>query len=845
MPEDEEDDGEDIWLSQNELPATKPGPRLWARFYDRSYKEPNQYLSEAGPLVFAAALQQAHECDGKPAPTIIQAKPMVTALALVGLGLESLFFEYDDAKRSFKARFSNITIAGLSQELMKDAMMSFVSVGNDVRRLHWYVQWCYESTKSTPTRIALAKSIKDILNALKGNIIEALPSVKSLLQLRYLFKKPSSLVKYVLQALKTTRDLHSQEDVLSKVYDLAQNCEFRDAWAQPLMLGLLARVSSPWLGSLSASLGLRSSERADEELLKRLQHRIEIIADEKPRTNSSNPFPSFIAEEEQERILKACSSLVLLKQHHSDHILSQSGRNQFTQGPRLEWHFDWTDVDRVQQRAIGYESRIRAAMRAKLNYTTVSQANLHPVDDSWSPYGKSDVILRRQFNATYDVFDALPEMSKTQNQDGLQRHLKDIFSPSVEPEESQIDFSPPLSLVSIISFRPIIAVQSRLINHACLRMMFKKYDLTTHLSLQHSFQLLGSGLFSTRLSESLFSSSMSSAERQKDHVRVGNFGLRLSTRKTWPPQTSELQLALAGVLSDSYHDETASSSNLSPPSKSPKKQQANVCYGTGMPGDLSWSVRHLGQTDAQACLEQHSLYALDFLRLQYRPPAPLDTVISEVSLEKYDSIFKLLLRVLRLIFVTKQLSISAMYSRRSTRSTGVESRFRIEATYFVNTVADYFFHSVIATSWVKFWDRITDLEGRLAAVDGFDQIRDNESVFSIRALHENMLDSMRLGLLVRYKQRDVAQILMQIFELILRFARLLEEKHDIEANNNEPTVEELYNDFGPRVGDFVEGCKELRLKPEYTSSKDYEEDTIDQLIFRLDMNGRYSKQEGL
>src|SRR5579871_2396255 len=87
------------------------------------------------------------------------------------------------------------------------------------------------------------------------------------------------------------------------------------------------------------------------------------------------------------------------------------------------------------------------------------------------------------------------------------------------------------------------------------------------------------------------------------------------------------------------------------------------------------------------------LEALDFIQLLYKPPFPLDAVITSSILEKYDRIFLFLLRLFRMQYVASQLFRDA--ASRTSFAQGTDplaQRFRIEAHHFITTIAGYIFH---------------------------------------------------------------------------------------------------------------------------------------------------------
>src|SRR6266700_2517773 len=104
------------------------------------------------------------------------------------------------------------------------------------------------------------------------------------------------------------------------------------------------------------------------------------------------------------------------------------------------------------------------------------------------------------------------------------------------------------------TFKRLLNAQAHLVNATTLRLFLRSHQLRTHISLQRQYHLLGDGVFVSSLSSALFSPELETAERRKGTVRSGvHMGLKLGSRTAWPPASSELRLALMGVLSESYY----------------------------------------------------------------------------------------------------------------------------------------------------------------------------------------------------------------------------------------------------------------------------------------------------
>jgi hypothetical protein len=281
----------------------------------------------------------------------------------------------------------------------------------------------------------------------------------------------------------------------------------------------------------------------------------------------------------------------------------------------------------------------------------------------------------------------------------------------------------------------------------------------------------------------------------------------------------------------------------------------------------------MSDEELDACMDPNSISALDFLKLEYKPPSPLEAVITPTAIYRYDRIFKLLLRVLRMVFVVNTLWRDV--NARSTRWKDVDPvsrKFGVEARHFVTTLANYMLESGIGTTWRRFENKFAEIEGELDTGRG-----EEESLDRLRAYHESTLDRIMFATLSRKRQQPVMKIVDEIFAIILRFARIshlkaagrrdwgtagklglgsgvFEEEDDGEGDE----VEKLYRSFRRRVGIFISVCRGLSEKRGYGDArKDLEgrRDAVDgvfgtgykeeanllgMLLLGLEMSGYYS-----
>ncbi|KAJ0320384.1 hypothetical protein COL5a_009741 [Colletotrichum fioriniae] len=424
----------------------------------------------------------------------------------------------------------------------------------------------------------------------------------------------------------------------------------------------------------------------------------------------------------------------------------------------------------------------------------------------------------------------------------IRERLSDV---TTEIASAGTDFTPHWSLLPILSFGSIISAQSRIVGRETLKLLFTSHNLREHLKLQKEFQLLGNGFFCSRLSHALFDPDLETAERQSGVAHQGGvMGLRLSGRDTWPPASSELRLALMGVLTESYEGPLHEDSR-------PRDGEKNE-----LPGDLSFGVRSLSNEEIDKCMDPTGLEALDFLRLSYKPPAALGAIITPVILVQYDRVFKLLLRVLRM-----QYTVNRIFRDVTARESGwqdvddISIRFCFEARHFISSLSSYIFDIGIEIPWQAFEKLLSQIEIDLGAED---QSTFSTAVLSpdrLREHHSQVLDRIMLALLLRKRQQPVLKLLDDIFRVVLKFAQYsrLQNAGRKAHGQGGTTAKGLYKMFKRNVEVFLAVCKGLSEKGDY-GMKDtagekstlgrvdaLEGNPIAQLILKLDMSGFYSK----
>lgn len=613
------------------------------------------------------------------------------------------------------------------------------------------------------------------------------------------------------------------------------------------MYEILARVSKPWLESLGEWLGLnrdpssRALGQRHNFVIERKEMRKREDGKEREETQYEffpNLMPKFISSDDIEVIFETGQGLRLLQALAPEHPLANPDPICSTDICPLEWHFLWQDVGNLQCEASSYKSRVVDAIRNFHNPGTSSKpppVRAHTSKQfEWESFRSFEEASNLQ--TIYPFVEPSSLTPFAWKPDSLSQIVMRSSSLSDEGEETDNElFAPPLSLVPVLSFNRIIFTQAILVNQSCLRLLFKEHNLRLHISLQQQYHLFGDGIFATRLSHALFDPELQSAERHRGHARCGVSGLNLGSRESWPPASSELRLSLMGILSDSYSNG--------------EHIKVVDSFRPELPGGLSFAIRDLPEEEFKDCMDPDSIKALDFLRLQYSPPSPIDAIITASCLERYDLIFKLLLRGTRMVFVVNQLS-RALTGRTPNlhRANNVVRRFTWEAHHFVSAVFSYFSDGV-RSNWAIFSKKLDDIEKRL---DDYDS-GEHRGLHQLRDFHEKVLDRMMFSLLLRQRQAEVMKLLEEIFGSILMFARHL---------RSEPTTEVdakflgVYHVFKNKLRIFMNVCRGFRERRGPGALKNHELDhdqgefdkedvsedrgnTLGQLLLRLEMSGYY------
>ena len=821
---------EDIWLHVGSEDRDGRGDQAvysWEKFYDGQLQEPRStYVSEGGSKLFDALLATANKEDGDQGELntssgiVIKPEPILSSLVQLAMGRDSIFYRFDEDSKTFKLRKDGIRMTGYSLEVFNSLSLELMEHAARVRYLKSLVTSIRGAFNKMTSLVALASEIWLILASLEDEIGQSLTSVRTLLEVKSLVEHPRQVVSCLQEMVDLAAGATSEQDILSKLFGFAKVRERFSPQLSKLVWSMFSSISRSWLESLHYSLGLKMSSSSLpasvwESSLLIIPQSPEAIA----TISDAKDMPSFVESEDARLIIETQESLQLVRTHQPNHPVVKLPANLYQGMNSVSWSSSWQDIESICTKAREYERSIMHAVEEYSNGTEVK--------------GTPNAPVRIELSVQPWNLDASANTVTKTPIELLESPLKGLFfvngshAPPVNPEDR---FEPPTSMLFGASFMPLVAAQARLASNACLRLLFKDHKLRSHLDLLNRFSLLTDGPFASRLSHALFDPSNGTSGGE-NHNYCGKPGLRLGSRITWPPASSELRLALMGILADSYFHE--------------KPQRVSSVFREELPGGMSFAVREMSEEELGRCLKSDSIEALDFLKLQYSAEAPLDTIITEKALDRYDSVFKVLLRALRMQYVVSTLP-RAVGDRKGRRMGNVMAIFRLESHHFVSSLSNYLFTGV-KTHWLELHTKLAAVEASME--DGWSG---GESLQELRDCHERTLDRIMTTLLLRKRQAEVLALVEEIFTMILQFARLVTPSDGLDGRSEDDSVEamsELHGKFRKKVRTFVQTCRGLSEQVGLggtQASDDHEADergsnATGQLLLMFEMNDYYMR----
>ena len=790
----------DVWTLDLTLNGAKPIPRLhtWEAFEKRHVTNADSiaYVSEAGPSTFDATARRLEKRAVN--SSVLPQDVHLRALCNLALGRSSLFFRWDAGKKSFNRTLPDVPASGYSIASSDSLILRMIDFGSNFRILDDYGR-SPASYKRTCTAITSLKGcIVKTVDSIEQHITRSIPQIRSILQLQCVTEQSHQLLEILRMFVHSVSGLSSDEEVISELSrQVHQIVAFQARLARILQI-LLARVSAPWLERLCVDLGL-SEDRFHQRPVESESYESSGAEASSASLEQDNlvasALPDFVENDDRILMLECKQSLKALLRHLPE--------NSPTLPQSLLVQAMISDPE-------DQSTPLRNASHLLMTDTPESLA--------WS-----DTETQLDYLSTLDSRMSQPLTSAEQHNDRLQAEIAvaindDIGQVGDTALEDTVDYNP------IERLRPLIREHARLINDTLLHHLFWTCRLQHNLDLQHQYHLFGNGDFAARLWTALFSPEAQSAERKRGNIPTGEtMGLRLGTSdgQHWPPASSELRLTLAGVLTETYHPET-------PNDKTPKADIKEL------PGGLSFSIRELPDAEIEKVLDSGSLYALDFLRLQYIPPPGLEAVITPSSMQAYDAIFRQMLRMIRVLYVSETIKKRSRLKERLDSASF--RRFSIEAHHFTSTIMSHVMHIGIQTPWRAFIASVAEVQAALMAGEECTAKRPALGLDGLRRLHEQCLESIRTRLFLRRKHEKIRNAIEEAFTAILGCAATIE-KDDVDA------CETIYAEFEERIAELLGVLRTAVNRPGKIRAdmEIAEKDTegMSLLLERLNWNGFY------
>lgn len=753
-----EPEAADLWTLNFEDDDVRKLPQLltWETFDRKPVPDAERtaYLSESGPEAFSSALQHA---DQKSACGALPHNVSLRALCNLALGRSSIFFQWDDAKKTFLQTLEDTPIVGYSLQGYQDLVNVMIELGSALRLLADFSSNSATLRRSSPAIIAFKDCLSSIVDGVEEHIATCTPHLRSILQLQSVTERPLQLIRLITALKDLVEGSASDEEIISKLFDRVQHITEAGTCLSDVLRVSLDRVSAPWLERLCENMGLGRSQSGRARLISARdseQAEIdEVDASFEQSSHHGEILPAFVSSEDRSLILETKASLRILQRHLPDLDLASPEfidvRNDLFHG-----NYRASSSQGNMESDVAFGSAIAGQSNLSASIGQIENLPWAGHDVRLEYFTSLDARISRDPNTADRVVDELRLSVKLA--------LEDRNSQIAGLEQS-LEYSP------LERLRPIIQKHKRLMDRALLRHLFVQCRLRHHLDLQRQYHLFGDGDFAARLSIALFSDETQTAERKRGTIPTGEpMGLRLGVREgqRWPPASSELRLTLMGVLNETYRSEG--------------KILAHRRKTKEMPGGLSFSVRELPDEQIDRVLDSGSIYALDFLRLQYTAPPALEAVLTPASMQAYDSIFRFLLRLLRVLHVTTRLHEQARSSR-GTRSqggspiTGV-AEFAIEAHQCLSVLISHFMDLGITAQWRPFTAALSAVESALD--DNTERRRGNGDEIigldGLRQLHENCLGRIRSRLFLRRKQEKLCTAVEDVLTAVLRCASALQ-----------------------------------------------------------------------
>ncbi|RHZ48035.1 hypothetical protein Glove_562g31 [Diversispora epigaea] len=815
------------------------------------------YLTEANISTYEAVWQNHfyHEFSFGGTGIAIHQEILVQDILFLILGTPSKLFSYDPIKRIFRPNVPNIRIQGCSAKSINNIMNRFLNFGTHIIRLETVAETCTKSAHLYGlTGVAFGRSLASFVSFIRKSIsavAEKLNGADNIKIVRlYHTMDESSLIVERIAAFcccdvadsrhqNLSIDQKEQKDqegfylpfgsgILSEIYSTIKSIDAaRSPLHKSILLAFLKQSSEPLFHMLNSWLGVASSytlallpidtpkgefyDPYEEFFIANFEIDTSFVKHDgdgfwqhKIKVDEKNVLPIFISPELARDVLEAGKSLRLLRDCRPNHPLFDSSiildkiTGKLKWDINLKWLFIQGDIDEMQDQLQNYFREMIIAIVTQGEGRKSEIANVAVVADPDLEEDSTTVLIER--------------LLQVQSSTSSYAH-KDYILPLVAITEQVVART--------------ILCHCRLINASMLSNFFHDLGLRAHLNVLRDFMLMGNGIFVSGLSDTLFNSDNIGFD--KNFFSSGNTHVNFE----W---IMALSAVIAETVSSEKRDFENNDSNQTIDSRGKVNDLDNI---------LMFGIRGDDDPTFEETNDPNSLAALDFLYLEYKPPYPINVIITPTILKKYNVLFKFLLRVLRLKVVVQQIYrlTHERYNfgdkEESAEDHDLIHRFRFEAQQFVSAIYGYIFDIAIFSTWKHFMKRLDKIakesefelpKGHLAGEgnsdatsyyddqsqsDSFSNVKSEDldeefnddievaqvkDLASLLAYHDYILNRLSWQCLLKRKQLPLHKFLNGIFTTILDFSRLLKLRRSYQYNSTQRNdhwnkIKVLYSNF--------------------------------------------------
>lgn len=660
---------------------------------------------------------------------VLSERDALTHMRTTTLGLSSPLHTWDDGAEVFVS-VGPVRVENMDTGTSLDLLSRLLETGTTLRRLDIFLEHLVQSQSPSangPTIHAFAHALNSVLIDIRRRIREAFDGEERL----------SSVVARMKRG-----------SVYGVVGVLGVLC-YRSAALKPATYDPFPCTPQTLLSHLHDSLALHLDRYSPTPFIATLAYIL---------TCSSAPFiqrtctligysttTTYLDSDDEEADITACSFLpedlrdVFPRARRSLHLLrAAGGESGPAGGGAIQWVWTeheirelWLGGDDADDDASSYASMVSARSDESTSDTD----------------GNTPETFYPPPLAGLAIFDLLPDgRLPTDAGAGLESDIAN-FTQSFPP--SLPSPTPTLPLLTSLIFAPLVK-HAETLSSSLLDLALTKLNLRAHLILLRGYMLMTSHAFRSRLKSALFSDeaggeqgentifgmrdrdagkrarsrSLSRASRAESRDASGRPGGAGKAREreleqdwpiglahalvqhgTWPPYGADLSFSLRSVIVDSIGvergpgDSTSNEDEVDEGSVysrhwEKERREMNEVFAEA-DNRLGFAVRDLeGSGGEEGWKNPFSIESLDFLYMDYHPPPTLDVVITPAVLSKYQRVFGLLLRVMRVesalsaTFRILSATGAALFPTLS-QSNKQLLHFRFVASQFVGSVSSY------------------------------------------------------------------------------------------------------------------------------------------------------------